>query len=82
MIITGASFAGLEGAMGEQAVEADRDPDRGQQVHHRCDRQVGWRYQAVPEQDDRGHGRGEGNHDGAEVGGLLNSSHLTHAERR
>ena len=24
---------GLEGAVGEKAVEADRDPDRGQQVH-------------------------------------------------
>ena len=39
-------FEVWKGAVGEQAVEADRDPDRGQQVHDGGDRQVGRAHQA------------------------------------
>ena len=55
-------LGGLEGTVGEETVKADRDADRGRQVHRRCDRKVVGVDQAVPKQHDRGNRGGEGNH--------------------
>jgi hypothetical protein len=68
----------LKGAVGEQAVEADRDADRGRQVHHRGDDEVGGADEPVPEQDYRGQRGQEGNQYGAKVGDLLGCAHLVH----
>ena len=69
---------GLEGTVGEKAVEADGDADRRQQVHRRGNCQVDRADEAVPEQDDGDDGGQEGDHHAGEVGGLLDPRHLSH----
>jgi hypothetical protein len=54
-----------------QAVVADRDPDRAEEVHEGEDRQVGPAHEAVPEHDDGDEEAEEGEHDGDEVDGPL-----------
>ncbi len=68
-------LVGPEGAVGEHAVEADRDPARRGEVHDRQQRQVVPAHQAAPEQDDRRDGGGEGHHHGAEVDDLADTRH-------
>ena len=51
----------LVGAMGEEPVEADRDPERRQRVAHREDGQVAPGDVAAPEEEDRGEEAGERN---------------------
>jgi PucR C-terminal helix-turn-helix domain len=71
---------GLKRAVGEQAVEADRYPDRGQQVHESGDDQVGRSDPAVPEQANCQQGREEGDYHGTEVDSFLSTAHLAHAK--
>ncbi len=74
------ALRGLEGAMGEEAMEADGYPDRRDEVHRGADREVGGADQVVPEQGDPGQRRGERQDDSAEVDGLLGPAHLLHVE--
>ena len=70
-------FVGLERAVGQQAVEADRDPDRGEQVHRR--RAIARSVPLTTRFQSRtiaASVASEGNDHGAEVGDLLGSGHL------
>jgi hypothetical protein len=57
----------VEGAMGEEAVVADRDADGGGHVHRGEDREVGPAHHVVPQQHDRGERRDERQDHGGEV---------------
>ena len=69
--------ARLEGAMGQQPVEADGDADRRQQVHDREDHEVARAEEVIPQQH-RGHDhRQKRDHDGGDVGVALEAGHLS-----
>src|ERR1700761_7220870 len=73
---------GLERTVGEQAMKADRDPDRGDQVHEGGDREDAGADQARREEDD-GDDRGdEGDDHPGQVGALLDSAHFAHLKTR
>jgi hypothetical protein len=69
-------FRRLKRTVGEQSMEAHRDPDRGYQVHRRGDREVDWADQPVPEESGGCDGPGERQDYGAEIRGLFSAAHL------
>ncbi len=69
--------ARLEGAMGQQAVKADRDAERGQQVHDGEDRQVARPEEVVPQHHRCADHAEEGDHDGGDVDVALQTGHLS-----
>ncbi len=66
---------GLEGAVGEQAVEADGDAERAEHVHDREDRQVAGAEEAVPQHHGRDDHAEEGDHDRGDVDVALEAGH-------
>src|SRR5829696_2844381 len=67
---------GGEGAVGEHAVEADRDPQSRGDVHHAQQRQVAPVDPRVPEQHDGHEDREQGHHDPREVGHPVRERHV------
>ncbi len=66
----------LEGAVGEQAVEADGDAERAQQVHDREDRQIARPEEVIPQDHSRRDHAQEGDNHRGDVGVALQASHL------
>src|SRR6185503_21146369 len=66
---------GLERAMREEAVVADRDAEAGDRVHEREDREVLPADRLVPQQHDRAEERDERKDDGDEVGDAMRTGH-------
>jgi len=62
--------------VGEQAVETDRYPHRGEEIHDCGDGQIGRGDQTVPKECRSGDRRGEREQHSAKVGDLLGFAHL------
>ncbi len=69
----------LKRAVRQQTVEADRDPERAEQVHDREDREVGRVDGAVPQQHDRREHAEERDDDAKQVRGAFTTSHGSEA---
>jgi hypothetical protein len=67
---------GLEGTMGQEPVEADRDPRGRGHVHGQEDRQVGGGDDLVPEEDDRREDGNERDQDREQIDDLVQDGHL------
>jgi hypothetical protein len=71
-------LVGLEGAVGEQPVVADRDAHRAHEVHAAEQQEVAPADQLVPQHRDRGQHGDERQHHGDDVHGAVQASHDAH----
>ncbi len=69
------SWVGLERAMGEQAVKADGDPARGEQIEAGEQGEIGAVDPAMPQQNDGGDDAEERDDNTGEIGGLFGLGH-------
>ena len=72
-------LGGLEGPVREHPVEADRDPEARDHVHHDEQREVVPADDLVPQQDDRGEESEKRHDDRTEVGDLRRPGHAMEA---